>query len=141
MLDIANKILDMDIVFVPGILEDCDDHFYVDDVATSPMHLRIQDPIPMALELDDRVNGIFLSRFEDRHCRDLQACRFMAGDMPENGIFAHVPIVLSDGEIFGFLSCHIKTLRSSLGSRQADSLRFLARMAADDIVRHRSGLL
>ncbi|RYF42951.1 MAG: GAF domain-containing protein, partial [Cytophagaceae bacterium] len=47
--------------------------------------------------------------------------------------YLSAPVVLRDGRVYGTLCCISRTARSALGSRQIDSLRYVAGIVAAEL--------
>lgn len=126
-------LLEMDIAFVAEFVDTKKIYRHIDHANETPASAKVADSAPLEITLCQRVVDGRLPT----HLGDAQAHPEMAHVKTTNasGIKAYLsaPVVLRNGRTYGTLCCISHTPRSALGSRQIDSLRYVAGIVAAEL--------
>lgn len=126
-------LLKMDIAFVAEFVDQKKIYRYIDHDQAPSACAKAGDSAPLEITLCQRVvDGRLPS-----HLCDAQSHPEMAQVTTTNSssikAYLSAPVVLRDGRIYGTLCCISHTVRSALGSRQIDSLRYVAGIVAAEL--------
>lgn len=133
LLRLARNLLDMDIVFVGEFIEDRRIIRHVDVAETSPAAMKVNqsnllEETYCQRVIDGRLPLVVPDTHSLRECRDLNVTKIF-----RIRSYLAVPIVFSDGRVFGTLCCISHELRSSLGNKQVDALRSIAVLVSAEL--------
>lgn len=130
-------ILEMDIAFVAEFVDGKKVYRQVDHAEDSSMEIAAGTSAPLETTLCQRV-------VDGRAPQLMQDVRLDAGvaDLPavktlNIGAYITAPVVLRNGSVYGTLCCISHKARSALGSRQLDSLRYVAGIVAAELEKRR----
>ncbi|RYF51302.1 MAG: GAF domain-containing protein [Cytophagaceae bacterium] len=130
-------LLKMDIAFVAELVDgkkiyrelDCaeDSNVAVKPGATAPLETTLCQRV-----VDGRAPGVMQDARSEPSLASLASVQAM-----EIGAYISTPVVMRDGTVYGTLCCISHTPRSALGSRQLDSLRYVAGIVAAELEKRR----
>ena len=130
-------VLQMDIAFVAEFAGGKTVFREVSQAGTSTVRAAPGDSAPLEATLCQRVVDGRLPQV----ARDARAEPGMAdaaaAKVLDIGAYLSTPVVLRDGSVYGTLCCSSHAPRSALGSRQLDSLRYVAGIVAAEIEKNR----
>jgi hypothetical protein len=126
-------VLNMDIAFVAEFVDTKKIYRHVDQANEAPACVKIGDSASLEITLCQRVVDGRLPLY----LGDAQSHPEMANVKTTNSsnikAYLSAPVILRDGRTYGTLCCISHTLRSALGSRQIDSLRYVAGIVAAEL--------
>lgn len=126
-------LLEMDIAFVAEFVDKKKIYRHVDHDCETAACAKAGDSAPLEITLCQRVVD---GRLPSYLC-DAQSHPEMAQVKTTNAsnikAYLSAPVVLRDGRVYGTLCCISRTARSALGSRQIDSLRYVAGIVAAEL--------
>lgn len=131
------ELLDMDIVFVAELVDGKKVFRDIDCAANEEVMVQEGTSVPWALTLCKRVvEGRAPQMMEDVRS-DESLAELAAVKALDIGAYLSTPVVLRDGSVYGTLCCISHKARSALGSRQLDSLRYVAGIVASELEKRR----
>ncbi|RYF37438.1 MAG: GAF domain-containing protein [Cytophagaceae bacterium] len=126
-------VLEMDIAFVAEFVDAKKVYRHIDQANEAPACVKVGDSAALEITLCQRVVDGRLPLY----LGDAQAHPEMANVKTTNAsnikAYLSAPVVLRDGRTYGTLCCISHTPRSALGSRQIDSLRYVAGIVANEL--------
>ncbi|RZI74794.1 MAG: GAF domain-containing protein [Pseudomonas sp.] len=130
-------LLKMDIAFVAELVNGQKVYRELDHAEASKVSVQSGATAPLETTLcqrvvDGRAPQIMRDARSDPSLADLAAVHAM-----DIGAYLSTPVVLRDGSVYGTLCCISHTSRSALGSRQLDSLRYVAEIVAAELEKRR----
>lgn len=137
LLHDLRMILKMDIAFVAELIDGQKIYREIDHAESSAITVKSGSTAPLETTLCQRVvDGhapeIMRDARSEPSLAELAAVKAM-----DIGAYISTPVVLGDGTVYGTLCCISHTSRSALGSRQLDSLRYVAGIIAAELERCR----
>lgn len=126
-------VLGMDIAFVAEFVDAKKIYRHIDHANELPTCAQVGDSAPLEITLCQRVVD---KRLPSYLC-DAQSHPEMANVTTTNAsdikAYLSAPVVLRNGRTYGTLCCISHTPRSALGSRQIDSLHYVANIVAAEL--------
>jgi hypothetical protein len=126
-------LLEMDIAFVAEFVDAKKIYRHIDNANKLSTYPKVGDSAPLEITLCQRVVDGRLPT----HSSDAQTHPEMGYVKTTNAssikAYLSAPVVLRDGRTYGTLCCISHTPRSALGSRQIDSLRYVAGIVAAEL--------
>jgi GAF domain-containing protein len=130
-------LLDMDIAFVAEFVDGQKIYRDLDLADGSKVNVQTGAPAPLETTLCQRVVDGRLPPI----ARDARSMPEMAGlaaaKALDIGSYLSTPVVMRDGSVYGTLCCISHQPRSALGTRQLDSLRYVAAIVAAELEKRR----
>jgi GAF domain-containing protein len=126
-------LLKMDIAFVAEFIDTKKIYRHIDHANGLPVHEKIGDSAPLEITLCQRVvDGRLPTHLNDAQAHP-EMCHVKTTNASNIKAYLSAPVVLRDGRTYGTLCCISHTPRSALGSRQIDSLRYVAGIVAAEL--------
>jgi GAF domain-containing protein len=130
-------LLKMDIAFVAELVDGKKIYRELDRAEDSTVSVQPSASAPLETTLcqrvvDGRAPEVVQDVQSHPHLTELAAVRAM-----NIGAYISTPVILRNGTVYGTLCCISHTPRSALGSRQVDSLRYVAGIVAAELEKRR----
>lgn len=130
-------LLKMDIAFVAELVDGKKTYRELDHAEDSKVTVKPGASAPLETTLCQRVvDGRAPEVMQDARS-DPSLAQLAAVQAMDIGAYISTPVVLRDGTVYGTLCCISHTPRSALGSRQLDSLRYVAGIVAAELEKRR----
>ena len=131
------QLLEMDIAFVAELDDGTKVFRQIDYAANEEAKVQEGTSVPLEITLcqrvvDGRAPQVMRDVRSDPSLAELAAVKAL-----NVGAYLSTPVVLRDGSVYGTLCCISHKARSALGSRQLDSLRYVAGIVATELDKRR----